>query len=282
MAKYDSLPTATATPVVATASPLVEVTAPATLSAGYTFDASLPDGRIIKIRVPEPGVTAGQRFAVAFPSDLSSSSPLVDEDAIALSSGPKYQWKDALCGCFNYGICHPSLWNAMFCPLILMAQVATRMELNWLGSPVEDDAWRHTFKTVFSIVVVYYVISWILKPFQPDFDYDEKTGEMVQIGPDAPLWVTIIYHTVGASFALYSLIVMVKVRREVRKRYEIEADCGCCDGGVEDCCCVFFCNCCAVAQMARHTADYNQKRAVCCTSNGLPDLPPELKPAMVV
>lgn len=281
MSKYESLPTATATPVVAVASPLVEVTAPATLSAGYSFDADLPDGRIFKIKVPEGGVTEGQRFTVALPSDLSTTSPLVGDDGSAMPGGPKYQWKDALCGCLNYGICHPSLWNAMFCPQILMAQVATRMKLNWLGSSAEGDAWRHTFKIVVSIVVAYYVISMVLKPYMPDYEYDEKTGEMVQIG-DTPLWVTITNHTINVSFAVYSLIVMIKVRRAVRKRYEIEADCGCCDGGMEDCCCVFFCNCCTVAQMARHTADYEQRRAVCCTSTGLPDSPPELKPAMIV
>lgn len=279
MSKYESLPLATATPI-ATATPMAEVKAPATLSAGYTFNSSLPDGRIFKIQVPVGGVTAGQRFSVPLPTELSSSTPLVGEDDTALGGGPKYHWKDALCGCFNYGICHPSLWNAMFCPLILMAQVATRMKLNWLGSPAEGDLWRNTFKIVVSIVVLYYVISGILGPFKPDYEYDEKTGEMVQVGPDAPLWVPIINNIVGMSFGVYSLIVMIKVRRSVRQRYEIEAE-TCC-GDTEDCCCVFFCNCCTVAQMARHTADYDQRRALCCTSTGVPDPPPELRSAMVV
>lgn len=279
MSKYESLPLATATPI-ATATPMVEVKAPATLSAGYTFNSSLPDGRIFKIQVPVGGVTAGQRFSVPLPTELSSSTPLVGEDDTALGGGPKYHWKDALCGCFNYGICHPSLWNAMFCPLILMAQVATRMKLNWLGSPAEGDLWRNTFKIVVSIVVLYYVISGILGPFKPDYEYDEKTGEMVQVGPDAPLWVPIINNIVGMSFGVYSLIVMIKVRRSVRQRYEIEAE-TCC-GDTEDCCCVFFCNCCTVAQMARHTADYDQRRALCCTNTGMPDPPPELRSAMVV
>mmetsp|Transcript_34519 Transcript_34519/g.101448 ORF Transcript_34519/g.101448 Transcript_34519/m.101448 type:complete len:280 (+) Transcript_34519:84-923(+) len=279
MSKYESLPTATATPVVAVATPLIEVTAPATLSAGYTFDASLPDGRIFKVQVPAGGVTEGQRFSVPLPGDLSSSTPLVGEGGATLGGGPKYHWKDALCGCCNYGICHPSLWNAMICPLILMAQVATRMKLNWLGSPAEGESWRNTFKIIVSIVVVHYVISGILAPFKPDYEYDEKSGEMVQVGPDAPLWVTIVNNIVSASFGLYSLIVMIKVRRSVRQRYEIEPECC---GGAEDCCCVFFCNCCTVAQMARHTADYEQRRAVCCTSTGMPDSPPELKPVMVV
>ena len=161
-----------------------------------------------------------------------------------------------------------------------MAQVATRMKLNWLGSPAEGDLWRNTFKIVVSIVVLYYVISGILAPFKPDYEYDEKTGEMVQVGPDAPLWVTVINNIIGMSFGVYSLIVMIKVRRSVRQRYEIEAE-TCC-GNAEDCCCVFFCNCCTVAQMARHTADYDQRRALCCTNTGMPDPPPELRSAMVV
>ena len=50
-AKYDTVPaTTTAATPVAVATPLVEVQAPATLSAGYIFDASY-EGRVFKVEV---------------------------------------------------------------------------------------------------------------------------------------------------------------------------------------------------------------------------------------
>ena len=33
---------------------------------------------------------------------------------------------------------------------------------------------------------------------------------------------------------------------------------------------VFWCSCCTVAQMARHTADYETYAARCCSDTGLP------------
>mmetsp|Transcript_26516 Transcript_26516/g.57478 ORF Transcript_26516/g.57478 Transcript_26516/m.57478 type:complete len:273 (-) Transcript_26516:127-945(-) len=268
--KYDTM--ATAAPV-ATATPLVEVQAPATLSAGYTFDASY-EGRVFKVEVPPGGVKEGQRFAVSLPPD---AAPLVGGDARA----PKYQWKDGMCDCFRFGCFHPSLLNACFCPQLLMAQVATRMKLDWLGRSAgpESEEYRNTFCKVATLVVFYYLIRTALAPFKPDVDFDEE-GNVVEDedGPDVPLWVQIVDNAVGTAFGLYTLIVMIKVRRSIREKYSIQPQrCGAC----EDCCAVFWCGCCTVAQMARHTADYNERRAVCCSSTGLPDTP-ELQPAMIV
>jgi hypothetical protein len=33
---------------------------------------------------------------------------------------------------------------------------------------------------------------------------------------------------------------------------------------------VYWCNCCTVAQMARHTGDYEAHGARCCSETGLP------------
>lgn len=228
---------------------------------------------------PPGGVTEGQRFVVPLPPDaakpMATSTPLVGD----ASGAPRYQWKDGLCDCFRLGCFHPSLLNALFCPQLLMAQVATRMKMTWLGNIVgpESEEYKNTWCKVATIVVIYYVITTALSPFKPDVTFDEY-GNMVQDGPDAPLWVQITNNVVGTAFGLYSLVVMIKVRRSVRERYQIQTEkCGAC----EDCCCVFWCGCCTVSQMARHTADYEQRRAVCCSSTGLPDTP-ELKPALIV
>lgn len=147
-----------------------------------------------------------------------------------------------------------------------MAQILTRMRMNWLGSPTTEYDWHMTFRRIAIIVVVYYVLSLLLQP-----DYTEvittEDGTATVIQHEGPLWKSISYNIASFSFGLYTLIVMIRLRAAVRNKYEIPTKrCG----GAEDCCCVFFCGCCTVGQLARQTANYEEIRAVCCTDTGLP------------
>ena len=72
---------------------------------------------------------------------------------------------------------------------------------------------------------------------------------------------------VGLAVSLFTLILMCKTRRHIRNKYSIPQET--CNG-CEDCCCVYFCTCCTLSQMARHTADYETYRAACCSETGLP------------
>jgi Cys-rich protein (TIGR01571 family) len=74
-------------------------------------------------------------------------------------------------------------------------------------------------------------------------------------------------------FAMYLIVATMKTREFIRNKYSIpEQNCA----GCEDCCCSFWCSCCTIAQMARHTADYDTYRAAACTETGLPRNAPEL------
>jgi hypothetical protein len=65
---------------------------------------------------------------------------------------------------------------------------------------------------------------------------------------------------------LYFLYMVVKTRRTVRHEFDIpELRCR----GHEDCCMALFCSHYAIAQMMRHTADYETYQAYCCTDTGL-------------
>lgn len=65
---------------------------------------------------------------------------------------------------------------------------------------------------------------------------------------------------------LYGVYMVAKTRRQVRSEYDIpELRCK----GYEDCCMAVFCTCCTIAQMGRHTADYETYRAYCCSDTGL-------------
>jgi hypothetical protein len=96
-------------PPPATSIPVkVYVCAPATLPAGYTFEAAIngdPD-RTFTAEVPIGGVTEGQTFLAPLPDNFT-------DDRLRIPTG---HWKDGLFGCCNDGVCSPSLWCAICCP----------------------------------------------------------------------------------------------------------------------------------------------------------------------
>ena len=204
-----------------------------------------------------------------------------DEAPTSTSTG---HWRDGLCHCCTLGCCHPSLCCAWCCPQLLMGQVLTRMKLSWLGNPTS--AWNHTFKRVVMVVVIYFILSSYLSPppivmVENDDDeigYENDPLSGVAEGDDEyyyyPEWKRQCYNFVSFAFGVYSLVVMIKLRSYIRSQSQIPESIVC-----EDCCCVFFCGCCTVAQMARHTANYEEIEetqgicctGTCCSSTGLPE-----------
>jgi Cys-rich protein (TIGR01571 family) len=75
-----------------------------------------------------------------------------------------------------------------------------------------------------------------------------------------------INNVVNISFTAYTIIAMMRARKHIRHKYRIpETYCH----GCEDFCCAFWCGCCTVSQMARHTADYSTQTAEWCSKDGL-------------
>lgn len=66
----------------------------------------------------------GQRLIVPFNLEASNSVGMRKDDLFA---------------CTRYGLCHPSLICACFCPFILLGQIMTRLKLDWKGNRVERD-----------------------------------------------------------------------------------------------------------------------------------------------
>lgn len=186
--------------------------------------------------------------------------------ATATHEAPHGHWKDGLCACCKFGPLHPSLLNAWCCPQILMAQVLTRLKMDWLGEPAPEYSWRKTFRIILCIVIIFFVLAMFLSPPSPDI-VEDGSGNLDVIQVESPLWKTVLYNILTFSFGLYTLIVLMKARRAVRERYEIPQE-RCC--GFEDICCAFWCGCCTVSQLARQTANYQERRAVCCSDTGLP------------
>lgn len=85
--------------------PMVDVIAPADLPGGYNFEAEI-EGKRFLATVPSGGVQQGETFT-CYMREL---------DSVAIDIPVGY-WKDSFTNLFEYGCCHPVIWNSLFCPL---------------------------------------------------------------------------------------------------------------------------------------------------------------------
>jgi Cys-rich protein (TIGR01571 family) len=248
----------------------VQVVAPCTMQAGYTFMTQYGDA-VIPVTVPPGGVQEGQLFTIPFPSkgDLSSEiTPFILNHSVADEDSQLGKWTDSLFDCFRYGPCHVHLLNAVFCPQLLMAQILTRLKMNWLGERSPDNEWQQTFRVVLLMTLSYWTVYALLAPPSPIWIQDEQ-GRIVRLPnqQQVPALQVILYNLLSLLFGLYTLIVLTKLRRIIRLRYEIPVQFPRL-GPWEDFCCAFWCGCCSVAQMARQTCEYDQQSSACCSPTG--------------
>jgi Cys-rich protein (TIGR01571 family) len=178
--------------------------------------------------------------------------------------------KDDLCSCFSLGICHPSLWMACCCPIILLGQVMHRLKLTCLategGTPQQTST---TFRKMFILGILYFVIRALVSSLQvlQVLAATEENGEAgAEAGAGAAMYIPILNY-LGLGIVIFYLVLMCRTRRHIRDKYHIPEDGQC--SGIEDCCCVYWCTCCTIAQMARHTGDYEARGARCCSETGL-------------
>eukprot|EP00579_Thalassiosira_antarctica_P031630 CAMPEP_0201991556 /NCGR_PEP_ID=MMETSP0905-20130828/363_1 /ASSEMBLY_ACC=CAM_ASM_000554 /TAXON_ID=420261 /ORGANISM="Thalassiosira antarctica, Strain CCMP982" /LENGTH=293 /DNA_ID=CAMNT_0048545997 /DNA_START=30 /DNA_END=911 /DNA_ORIENTATION=+ len=253
------------------AHPYLEVVAPATLPEGYTFEAEA-NGHNFTVKVPVGGVEQGQKFSVPFPAGANGYSGA----AIPRASVPVGHWKDGMCDCFRLGLIHPVLWNAYCCPLILVGQVMHRLKLTWLGNEGTIAKTTATFRICLSITLVYILMDNIIRflAYRTLFKIiinENEYGDTVDIDS---FYALVNWHrSLSFFFGIFIITLVAKTRNRIRSKYGIpEEQCA----GCEDCCCSFWCNCCTVAQMARHTADYDTYAGLCCSETGMPPHAPSI------
>jgi Cys-rich protein (TIGR01571 family) len=204
----------------------------------------------------------------------------------AAKSSSLGEWSTSLYDCCRHGPCHPVLCNATCCPLVLAAQVMTRLQLNPLAEPSPN--YRRTFYVVLLVVIAYWALSMWLAPPNPlighdnddtneyDYHWDAAPGRPRRVAA-VSWWRTGSYNGLYVAFAVYTWYVLTKLRAAVRLRHQIPAQSASVPGCVEDACVSFWCGCCSVAQLARQTASYNDdddddegaEAAACCTPTGL-------------
>lgn len=130
-----------------------------------------------------------------------------------------------------------------------------------------------TFKILAGITILRFVItqtiSIIVNAFTKEdnaFAREDYTFEEAQ--RDHPMLALLIGipYIINIAYAILLIYLIAIARYRIRSRYGIpEQNCR----GCEDCCCAFWCHCCTVSQMARHTADYDKYAAKCCSETGL-------------
>jgi len=300
MAAKDATYGATADPAPAH----VQIIAPATLEAGYTFDASY-EGVIFPVTVPAGGVEKGQRFMVPFAPPAATEAVAVAVAVPDVADGrapPAGAWRDDLCDCCRLGPGHPSLWMACCLPPLLAGQVLTRMRMTWLGrrdGGEGDDGgcgggWRRTFRNMAFVTVAFYTISTLTA--SEDADLSDALHVNYQARDNDSYTLNSV---ITSLFNWYLLYLLIQLRATIRHVHGIpEERCLClydpvacggssregvcggghrdsrlCAAGVpvgwEDICTALWCQPCVLAQMARHTVDYKEKQASWCNDVGV-------------
>jgi Cys-rich protein (TIGR01571 family) len=172
---------------------------------------------------------------------------------------PTGKWKDSLFNCCSLGICHPSLLCSWCCNSIAMGQIISRVQLTWLGEIGPISRTNQSFGIIVILTICYFIYSFAL--FFASMSYANN------ITTDEPLLLH--YLRIGGTifYTSWSIYTLYRIRQNVRIRYQIpEHYCR----GCEDICCSVFCSCCTVAQLMRHTGEYETYPGVCCSKTGHP------------
>ena len=156
------------------------------------------------------------------------------------------RFRNDLCDCCE--TCPCPFWLGFCFAAVLAGQVMQRMGLNPIGMP-GDSKNTCTIMAVLTIVVYFFV------------------GIL--------LGTTTIGYFMYLIFNIYFVVALTCARKHLRQRYNIPGTtCG--DSALDDCCCVYWCGCCTVIQMHRHTHDEKVYPYDLTSKTGLPEGAPEM------
>jgi Cys-rich protein (TIGR01571 family) len=242
----------------------VEVFAPSNLAGGYEFfvNAGINAGinNVYKVRVPDGGVGAGQRFDAVIQSENT---------AVGTHNVPFGRWRDGLCDCCAVGVFHPVCCLTYWCYPCALGQVLHRMKLNACANPTADGRYPaiSAFKIFFALVVAVYSIEFIVSAGSYSAMYQSlqnpNTGQYPTKASGGDSSRGLPGGLFKFAMRLFCCVITMRLRTYIRERYNIPGSC------CEDCCCSLWCLKCTICQLARHTADFKTHLAGACTDNGL-------------
>jgi Cys-rich protein (TIGR01571 family) len=258
---------------------MVEVTAPSDLPFGYQFVTQVGRNECIVEVAEAEGVKAGQVFEAV----------VVKEEKSRLRGQPGHKipfghWRDKLFDCFRFGFFHSVVCMACWCSPLLVAQVMTRMGLNIFGQPEDTMSLKSFSITEKHTQTVFYKVSVILLLHFALIETALSVAVMSQIHArdegsieKVPTWAYMLLAfraMCRSTLLLYVLTISARTRRYIKERYGI-SESKVVAYGMDDTLVSLFCNSCSIAQMARHTADYEKYDALCCSRTGLSKYAPQ-------
>lgn len=259
----------------AQATQTVAVAAPADLQAGYTFDAAY-NGSLFRVTVPEGGVIRGQQILVNVPviavaEVVTVSSPVLSGSTIenprSVSIVPTGRWREGFCDCCEHGCCEPTCCLACWCPGVVLGQVMTRLKLTALAEPASRASTAaKTFALVSALWIIFIVLDFVKTSFVQVCD---ETGCYTDLSQNIN-GLTATLSVITSLLALYFVYIGTMTRIRMRRAFQIRGNC------LGDCCAYYWCPCCTITQMARHTHDYEVHEGSCFSKTGLWEGAPEV------
>jgi Cys-rich protein (TIGR01571 family) len=143
--------------------------------------------------------------------------------------------------------------------LVPLAQIQHRVNLDFLGRPRSGDS-ALTTRTMMLMVVGF----WISINMGLFFGYNIKWSRGIEL--TIADWAA--FALINGAYIGFIVFVTQSTRSSLREKFLIREQC-CYD--LEDLFCASCCMPCTVSQMSRHTANYDDYEAVCCSKSGLPD-----------
>lgn len=174
--------------------------------------------------------------------DEEDSNNIAGKDAMTVVRGPK--WRHPLCSCFDV-LTQATCWMGFFCTPVLIAQLITRLKLNWKGM---KDSNKEEVSLSFSRIVISAIVVLLL-------------GYIPVVG----FFILLLYWLFVVAY------IGTNVRYVIRRKYKIKAV-----TRFDDCCLMTFCGCCSAVQMARQTHNDKEYPGYCCTTNGLEPTAPSV------
>jgi Cys-rich protein (TIGR01571 family) len=140
-------------------------------------------------------------------------------------------------------------------PQVAAGQVIKRLQLTLTIEPADT-----VVASTFAFQVTYYItiIMWVLR--------------LCFLVLDFPQNIIVVHRVLMWMFSLFTTAIVLRLRWIVREKYQIPGHC------FADFCCTFWCRCCVIGQMLRHTTDYDVYPGRVCSSNGLS---PQVNPMVV-
>ena len=247
---------------------VANVIAPGNLPEGFKFEARNGD-EVFIATVPQGGVSKGEIFSTAM-GDIYGDDDEAPERTRTFKDmdAPPSRWRDELFDCFRYGLDHPFLCNTIFCPLIALHQVLTRIRMDGTGDRLMTIKSRTRVCSVIWLAFLFALVHALYFAYFSVAHISVTSPQDDDLPQDNDMFLIVTMPLLGMDLILlvYVLYIVTITRRQLRREYNIpELRCK----GFEDCCLSVFCTCCTIGQMGRHTADYETYRAYCCSDTGL-------------